>query len=219
LRDRLDRDRELPVEESLRLAKAVATALDYAHRQGIVHRDIKPRNILLQDGQPLIADFGIAVAVTAAAGERLTATGLSIGTPQYMSPEQAAADPSPRRIRARFWPGSSRTPRPTCLRFGRPCRAPSPTPSGGPSRGPRPIASRPRPNSPVPWAWRGPPGIPSGPRGCPQRPGSCCRGPAERRARARIPSTLPRGPQPVRAPAARRPGPARRPVSRALPRP
>jgi serine/threonine protein kinase len=92
LNERIDRERELPVDESVRIAKDLATALDYAHRQGIIHRDIKPSNVLLQDGQPLIADFGIAIAITAAAGDRLTATGLSIGTPRYMSPEQAAAD-------------------------------------------------------------------------------------------------------------------------------
>lgn len=92
LRQRLERERELPVNEALAITQKVGSALDYAHRQGVVHRDIKPANILLQDGQPLIADFGIALALSAAAGERLTETGLSIGTPQYMSPEQAAGD-------------------------------------------------------------------------------------------------------------------------------
>ena len=92
LRARLDREGQLPVDDAIRIAASVAGALDYAHRQGIIHRDIKPENILLQDGHPLVADFGIALAVTKAGGARLTQTGLSLGTPQYMSPEQAAAE-------------------------------------------------------------------------------------------------------------------------------
>ncbi len=92
LRDRLDRDRQLPVEEAVRIATAVANALDHAHRNGVIHRDIKPANILLQDGEPVVADFGIALAVGAAGGARLTETGLSVGTPFYMSPEQATGD-------------------------------------------------------------------------------------------------------------------------------
>lgn len=88
LRHRLDRERQLPVEDVVEIVKAVASALHFAHENGIVHRDIKPANILLHAGQPLVADFGIAVAVSEAGGERLTGTGLSIGTPQYMSPEQ-----------------------------------------------------------------------------------------------------------------------------------
>ena len=92
LRARLEREHQLPVDEAVALLRALAGALDFAHRQGVVHRDLKPENILLQDGQPLLADFGIALALTSAAGDRLTETGLSVGTLQYMSPEQAAGD-------------------------------------------------------------------------------------------------------------------------------
>lgn len=92
LRARLVRERQLAVEEALEITRVVASALDYAHRHDVVHRDIKPENILLQDGQALVADFGIALAVSAAGGTRLTETGLSLGTPHYMSPEQATAD-------------------------------------------------------------------------------------------------------------------------------
>jgi serine/threonine-protein kinase len=92
LRERLDREHQLPVDEAVQIAKNVAEALDYAHRQGVIHRDIKPANILLQDGKPVVSDFGIALAVSAAGGGRLTETGLSMGTPYYMSPEQASAD-------------------------------------------------------------------------------------------------------------------------------
>jgi len=92
LRDRLRRERELPVDDAVRLAKEVASALDFAHRHGVIHRDIKPENILLQDGQALVADFGIALAVTHAGAARMTETGLSLGTPGYMSPEQATGE-------------------------------------------------------------------------------------------------------------------------------
>jgi eukaryotic-like serine/threonine-protein kinase len=92
LRDRLLRERQLPIAETVAIARDVASALDYAHRQGVIHRDIKPENILLHDGRPLIADFGIALAVSAAGGARMTQTGLSLGTPQYMSPEQAVGE-------------------------------------------------------------------------------------------------------------------------------
>ena len=92
LRDRIDREKQLPVDEAVRIARAVAGALQTAHEQGIIHRDIKPANILLSSGEPLIADFGIALAVGAAGSNRLTETGLSLGTPYYMSPEQATGD-------------------------------------------------------------------------------------------------------------------------------
>ncbi len=92
LRERLDREKQLAVDEALRITTAVANALDYAHRHDVIHRDIKPENILLHDGRPMVADFGIALAVSAAAGGRMTETGLSIGTPHYMSPEQATAE-------------------------------------------------------------------------------------------------------------------------------
>ena len=92
LRARLERERQLPIPEAVRIAKEVASALDYAHRHGVIHRDIKPENILLHDGQALVADFGIALAVQSAGGQRMTQTGLSLGTPQYMSPEQAMGE-------------------------------------------------------------------------------------------------------------------------------
>jgi len=92
LRARLDREHQLSVDEAVRIATNVAEALDYAHRHGVIHRDIKPANILLLDGKPVIADFGIALAVSHAGGGRLTETGLSLGTPHYMSPEQATGD-------------------------------------------------------------------------------------------------------------------------------
>jgi eukaryotic-like serine/threonine-protein kinase len=92
LRTRLQREKQLPIDEALRIATSVASALDYAHRHGVVHRDLKPENILLHEGQPLVADFGIALAVSKAGGERITQTGVSLGTPHYMSPEQATGD-------------------------------------------------------------------------------------------------------------------------------
>jgi Tol biopolymer transport system component/tRNA A-37 threonylcarbamoyl transferase component Bud32 len=92
LADRLKRERQLPLEEALRIAREVADALAYANNRGVIHRDIKPANILLDSGHALVADFGVALALQSAGGERMTQTGMSIGTPQYMSPEQAAGD-------------------------------------------------------------------------------------------------------------------------------
>ncbi|HEX6614826.1 MAG TPA: serine/threonine-protein kinase, partial [Gemmatimonadales bacterium] len=98
LRERLNREKQLPLGDALRIASEVASALDYAHRHGVVHRDIKPENILLHDGQALVADFGIALAASKASGSRMTETGMSLGTPYYMSPEQAMGE---REITAR----------------------------------------------------------------------------------------------------------------------
>ncbi len=92
VRQRIERERQLGVTEAVRITSEVADALEHAHKHGIIHRDIKPENILLQDGHAVVSDFGIAIAVSHAAGERITQTGFSVGTPQYMSPEQAAAE-------------------------------------------------------------------------------------------------------------------------------
>jgi serine/threonine-protein kinase len=93
LRGRLNRERQLPLDDALRIACEVADALDHSHRHGIIHRDIKPENILIEDGQALVADFGIARVVSAVGEGKLTSTGVSLGTPTYMSPEQGMADP------------------------------------------------------------------------------------------------------------------------------
>src|SRR6185503_17043925 len=98
LRDRLNREKQLPIPDAVRIATEVASALDYAHRHGVIHRDIKPENILLHDGTALVADFGIALAASKASGSRMTETGMSLGTPHYMSPEQAMGE---REINAR----------------------------------------------------------------------------------------------------------------------
>jgi serine/threonine-protein kinase len=92
LRAKLDRETQLGIDESVRIATDVASALHYAHTHGVIHRDIKPENILLHDGRPMVADFGIALALSTAAGGRMTETGMSLGTPHYMSPEQATAE-------------------------------------------------------------------------------------------------------------------------------
>ncbi|MEQ1692514.1 MAG: protein kinase [Gemmatimonas sp.] len=92
IREKLNRETQFGVDDAVRIAREVADALDYAHRHGVIHRDIKPENIMLHDGRAMVMDFGIALAVSAAAGGRMTETGLSLGTPHYMSPEQATAE-------------------------------------------------------------------------------------------------------------------------------
>ncbi|HZI77348.1 MAG TPA: serine/threonine-protein kinase, partial [Gemmatimonadales bacterium] len=94
LRDRLNREGPLPIDVSLRITRAVAAALGYAHRHQVIHRDIKPENILLQEGEPVVADFGVATAMSAAGGDNvyITDRGFAVGTPAYMSPEQASAE-------------------------------------------------------------------------------------------------------------------------------
>jgi serine/threonine-protein kinase len=98
LRSKLNREKQLPIDEAITITQQVAAALDYAHQEGVIHRDIKPENILIHRGEAVVADFGIALAVSTAAGTRLTDTGLSLGTPEYMSPEHATGE---REITAR----------------------------------------------------------------------------------------------------------------------
>src|SRR5262245_21597143 len=95
LRARLGREKQLGLGEALEITRQVTSALDYAHGHGIVHRDIKPENILIREGEAVLADFGIATAVKEAGGSGLTESGVSLGTPQYMSPEQATGDREP----------------------------------------------------------------------------------------------------------------------------
>jgi serine/threonine-protein kinase len=92
LRQRLERESPAQVEEALRIGYEVASALDYAHRHNVLHRDIKPENVLIHDGHAVVADFGVARALNSATGERITRTGITLGTPAYMSPEQASGD-------------------------------------------------------------------------------------------------------------------------------
>ena len=92
LRERMNREGKIPLAEAVRIISRAAAALDFAHRKGIVHRDIKPENIMLCEGEPLILDFGIAKAITAAAGTSITQTGVALGTPAYLSPEQASGE-------------------------------------------------------------------------------------------------------------------------------
>src|SRR4029079_9123707 len=92
LRERINREGKLSPQDTTRITRTIASALDFAHRHGVVHRDIKPENVMLLEGEPLVLDFGIAKAITAAGGSSLTQTGIAIGTPAYLSPEQASGE-------------------------------------------------------------------------------------------------------------------------------
>ena len=200
VRDRMNREKQLPVADAVRIATEVAAALDYAHRHNVIHRDIKPENILLHDGRALVADFGIALAASKAGGTRMTETGMSLGTPHYMSPEQAMGE---REITARSdvyalgcvlyemltgdppFTGSTaqaivarvvtESPRPML-----PAAAhhPAARRGGGADRARRsfrPTASRPRRNSPRRWPTRGMPrasAVATAPAGRPSCAGS-----------------------------------------------
>ena len=137
LRDRLDREQQLPLDDALLIAREVADALSFAHSRGVVHRDIKPENILLASGHAVVADFGIARAVSEAGVERLTATGMAVGTPAYMSPEQGAGESESRwtqrplfaGLRALRDAGGAAT---VHRRHGRHRRAPAPDRRGAP---------------------------------------------------------------------------------------
>jgi len=174
LQERLEKEKQLPVDEAVGIAVSVASALDYAHRQGVVHRDIKPANILFQDGQPVVGDFGIALAVGAGGGARLTETGLSVGTPYYMSPEQATGDMAvgpasdiyavgcPPRPSASPCPPTSTPPSGrdwrSCRRTGSPARTTSSGPwvsrrSGTASTGAPTRRRRPDGGARPPWSW------------------------------------------------------------------
>ena len=107
LRGRLNRQRQLPLDEAITIAREVADALGYAHAHDVVHRDIKPENIMLSGGHAMVADFGIAKALTTAGGEKLTETGLALGTPYYMSPEQATGDTRTAEPMSTRWAASS----------------------------------------------------------------------------------------------------------------
>src|SRR5260370_31796996 len=97
LRGRLERERQLPIDDALRIAREIAGALSYAHSQDVLHRDVKPENILLAGAEAVVADFGISRGMTAAGGDALTATGITVGTPPHMRPAQAAGEALPGR--------------------------------------------------------------------------------------------------------------------------
>jgi serine/threonine-protein kinase len=126
LRDRLNREKQLPIPEAIRIAGEIASALDYAHRHGVIHRDIKPENILLHDGSALVAEFGIALAASKAGGTRMTETGMSLGTP-------ITCRPSRRWESGRLPPGATSTPWARSFTRCSPGSRPSPVPPRRPS--------------------------------------------------------------------------------------